>query len=135
MRNLEKGQHIFIAFQNGKAVLDSQLRPRMYTSLENAERWTPPGDKGKIEYVEYAPTFTQPNEPLTLDDLREMDGKPVWWDDGDGNCWGIVTVDADGFWAGIPFLRGRRNQVNFEYNIKLNRMKIYRRPPEGEEET
>lgn len=26
MRNLEKGQHIFIAFQGGKAVLDSQLR-------------------------------------------------------------------------------------------------------------
>ena len=72
------------------------------------------------------------NEPLTLEELREMDGQPVWWDDGDWSCWGIVTVDTDGFWAGIPFLRGRRNQINFEYNIKLNRMKIYRRPPEGE---
>ena len=74
------------------------------------------------------------NEPLTLDELQEMDGQPVWWDDGDWSCWGIVTVDTDGFWAGIPFLRGRRNQINFEYNIKLNRMKIYCRPPEGEEE-
>ena len=60
MRNLEKGQHIFIAFQNGKAVLDSQLRPRIYTSLENADKWTPTVDKGKIEYVEYAPTLTPP---------------------------------------------------------------------------
>ena len=60
MRNLEKGQHIFIAFQNGKAVLDSQLRPRIYTSLENAGKWTPTVDKGKIEYVEYAPTLTPP---------------------------------------------------------------------------
>ena len=75
------------------------------------------------------------NEPLTLDELQEMDGQPVWWDDGDWSCWGIVTVDTDGFWAGVPFLRGRRNQINFEYNIKLNRMKIYCRPPEGEEET
>ena len=23
-------------------------------------------------------TLTQPNEPLTLDELREMDGEPVW---------------------------------------------------------
>ena len=74
----------------------------------------------------------KPTEPLTLDELQEMDGEPVWWDDGYWSCWGIVTVDTDGFWAGIPFLRGRRNQVNYEYNIKLNRMKIYRRPPEGE---
>lgn len=66
MRNLEKGQHIFIAFQNGKAVLDSQLRPRMYTTLENADRWTPTVNKGKIEYVEYAPTLPQPSDkPLT----------------------------------------------------------------------
>ena len=62
MRNLEKGQHIFIAFQGGKAVLDSQLRPRIYTSLENADKWTPTVYKGKIEYVEYAPTLTPPNE-------------------------------------------------------------------------
>lgn len=60
MRNLEKGQHIFIAFQGGKAVLDSQLRPRIYTSLENADKWTPTVNKGKIEYVEYAPTITTP---------------------------------------------------------------------------
>ena len=73
MRNLEKGQHIFIAFQDGKAVLDSQLRPRIYTSLENADRWTPTVNKGKIEYVEYAPTFTPPNEPLPILVLDEPD--------------------------------------------------------------
>ena len=66
MRNLEKGQHIFIAFQDGKAVLDSQLRPRIYTSLENADKWTPTVNKGKIEYVEYAPTLTPPNEALPV---------------------------------------------------------------------
>ena len=68
MRNLEKGQHIFIAFQDGKAVLDSQLRPRIYTSLENADKWTPTVNKGKIEYVEYAPTLTQPNEWVSVED-------------------------------------------------------------------
>ena len=68
MRNLEKGQHIFIAFQGGKAVLDSQLRPRIYTSLENADKWTPTVNKGKIEYVEYAPTLTPPNEWVSVED-------------------------------------------------------------------
>ena len=76
MRNLEKGQHIFIAFQGGKAVLDSQLRPRMYTSLANAERNTPPICKGKIEYVEYAPTLTPPTEWVSVEDRlpEESDG-------------------------------------------------------------
>lgn len=26
----------------------------------------------------FEPTLTQPNEPLTLEELREMDGQPVW---------------------------------------------------------
>ena len=31
--------------------------------------------------ITHAPTLTQPNEPLTLEELREMDGEPVWVDD------------------------------------------------------
>ncbi len=34
------------------------------------------------------------NEPLTLDELREMDGKPVWCVDGSGDeTWGLVHMD------------------------------------------
>lgn len=77
MRNLEKWQHIFIAFQDGKAVLDSQLRPRMYTSLENADKWTPTVNKGKIEYVEYAPTLTPPNEWVSVYDRLPEPGERV----------------------------------------------------------
>ena len=75
------------------------------------------------------------NEPLTLEQLREMNGEPAWWDDGEGSCWGIISVDSAGMWGGIPFFRGRWRQVNFEYNIEERKMKIYRRPPEGEEDT
>ena len=81
------------------------------------------------------PTLTPPNEPLTLKQLREMDGEPAWWDDGDGSCWGIISVDSAGMWGGMPFFRGRWREVNFEYNIEERKMKIYRRPPEGEEDT
>ena len=75
---------------------------------------------------------SMPNEPLTLEQLREMDGEPAWWDDGYGSCWGIISVDSAGMWGGIPFFRGRWREVNFEYNIEERKMKIYRRPPEGE---
>ena len=82
------------------------------------------------ECVYYQPTLTQPNEPLTLEQLREMDGEPAWWDDGDGSCWGIISVDSAGMWGGVPFFRGRWKQVNFKYNIEERKMKIYHRPPE-----
>ena len=88
-----------------------------------------------IEDIHSMPTLTQPNEPLTLEQLREMDGEPAWWDDGDGSCWGIISVDSAGMWGGVPFFRGRWKQVNFKYNIEERKMKIYHRPPEGEEET
>lgn len=85
MRNLEKGQHIFIAFQGGKAVLDSQLRPRIYTSLENADKWTPTVNKGKIEYVEYAPTLTPPNEWVSVEErLPEDEARQYIEDNLDG---------------------------------------------------
>ena len=73
-----------------------------------------------------------PNKALTLEQLREMNGEPAWWDDGYGSCWGIISVDSAGMWGGIPFFRGRWREVNFEYNIEERKMKIYRRPPEGE---
>lgn len=87
-----------------------------------------------ISALEGDPTLTPRNEPLTMDELREMDGEPAWWDDGEGSCWGIISVDSAGMWGGIPFFRGRWRQVNFEYNIEERKMRIYRRPPEGEEE-
>ena len=133
MRNLEKGQHIFIAFQDGKAVLDSQLRPRIYTSLKNADKWTPTVDKGKIEYVEYAPTLTPPNEPLTLDELREMDGEPVYIvfsPDVDGEklqFWALVAVDE---WDDVYL--ANKDEWAFNYEEFLEDVEaIYRRPPEG----
>ena len=117
MRNLEKGQHIFIAFQDGKSVLDSQLRPRIYTSLENADKWTPTVNKGKIEYVEYAPTLTPPNEWVSVEDAMPPELKMVLvycgglydvagWvkDEEDKICWTCKTEPE--FWRPIPELDG-----------------------------
>ena len=85
-----------------------------------------------IDALNALSTLTPPNEPLTIEQLREMDGEPAWWDDGEGSCWGIISVATNGRWAGIPFFRGRWKQANFEYDIKSRGMTLYRRPPEGE---
>lgn len=66
-----------------------------------------------------APTLTPPNEPLIPDELREMDGEPVWFDTI--KRWGIVRVCG----YGISVLT-----KSGEYDV--TRMKFYRRPPEGE---
>ena len=65
--------------------------------------------------------LSPPNEPLTLEELREMDGEPVWVDTM--KRWGIVRVCG----YGISVLT-----KSGEYDV--TRMKFYRRPPEGEED-
>lgn len=135
MRNLEKGQHIFIAFQNGKAVLDSQLRPRIYTSLENADKWTPTVDKGKIEYVEYAPTLTPPNEWVSVEERlpEESDGMVLLTD-------GISVRTGYRNWMfrmddyPIVFVPGQKKgggEMAVTHWMKIS-APPNRRPPEGE---
>lgn len=46
----------------------------------------------------YEDTGLEPNDPLTLDQLREMDGEPVWVHslDGDGkDIWAFVDADCE----------------------------------------
>lgn len=64
------------------------------------------GDKAKVEAVNDACRLAvdalraqqeaEKNELLTLDELRQMDGEPVWVVDGDGNeMWGLVDMTND----------------------------------------
>lgn len=63
--------------------------------------------------------LSPPNEPLPLEQLREMNGEPVWVDSI--RLWGIVRVYSYG-------IRVLTKSGEFD----ITRMKIYRRPPEGE---
>lgn len=65
--------------------------------------------------------------PLTMEQLREMDGKPAYWMEDDS--WGIISVDSAGPWAGKPFFRGRKFEVNFEYDIESRGMDVYAYQP------
>ena len=65
--------------------------------------------------------LSQPNEPLTIEQLREMDGEPVWFDTI--KRWGIVKVCRDGVFV-----------LTKSGEFEVGRCKYYRRPPEGEED-
>ena len=39
-----------------------------------------------------------PNTPLTIDELRELDGEPVYLDLGDGGEWALVRLREDGIY-------------------------------------
>ena len=93
--------------------------------------------------ITHAPTLTQPaednnvptkapNEPLTLDELREMDGEPVWVEEVEH--WALIDIKKGGQWDGTPFAVWKENWAEFTYNIKYRKLHCYRRPPEGEEE-
>ena len=83
-----------------------------------------------IEDIRSMPTLTQPNEPLTLEQLREMDGEPVWIVDVGPHKWygpGWAIVDRDNC-----LVRTVKNWNAVFFESYGERWLAYRRPPEGE---
>ena len=60
-------------------------------------------------------------EALTLEELKNMQGQPVWCPDL--NSYGIIKCDTSGEWKGIPYIHGSQyfpefgTSTDFEYNI------------------
>ena len=80
--------------------------------------------------VESQPTLTPPNEPLTLEQLREMDGEPVWIVDVGPHKWygpGWAIVDRDNC-----LVRTVKNWNAVFFESYGERWLAYRRQPEGE---
>ena len=70
------------------------------------------------------------NEPLTLDELRKMDGEPVWveFQDGSGGCWGLVHITV---FTHIVFANGHFCTVGKPYYGKT--WIAYRHKPEEDD--
>lgn len=85
-----------------------------------------------IEGILSMPTLIPPNEPLTLEQLREMDGDPVWVEDV--KHWALIDIEKGGQWDGVPFAIWAENGTKFTYNVESRGLHCYRRPPEGEED-
>ena len=85
--------------------------------------------------ITHAPTLTPPNEPLTLDELREMDGEPVWGKslitDKPGEWFILRVVEMSKTW----FIACAGAEQGFGDKDTYGKTWLaYRRPPEGEEE-
>lgn len=79
------------------------------------------------------PTLTPPNEPMTIEQLRGMDGEPVWIVDIGPHKWygpGWAIVDRDNC-----LVRTAKNWNPVFFERYGERWLAYRRPPERQEDT
>ena len=89
-----------------------------------------------LRQQEHFREVTKKVEPLTLDELRQMVGEPVWCKELE--CYGIIKIETIGRFANSPFLIGVYHNfdlgasVNFEYDIKRHHFSLYRQKPEDE---
>ena len=113
-------------------VIDGDRLLRELTALSHGQVWPGWTYEGIRLLIERQPTLTPPNEPLTLDELREMDGEPVWVEEVEH--WALIDIEKSGQWDGVPFAVWAENGVKFTYNVESRDLHCYRRPPEGEEE-
>ena len=103
-------------------MIDADRLLRELTALSHGQVWPGWTYDGIRLLIERQPTLTQPNEPLTLEKLENMeDTTPVWWDQI--NSWVLVYKGNLTTWSGKHLY------------AKGSNGKFYRRPPEGEEET
>lgn len=83
--------------------------------------------------IEEAPTLTPPNEALTLEELREMDGEPVYMTfpadtENQYGHWALVGTQR---WGAVSLIYGC-GWSSYESAVETLEAKFYRRPPEGE---
>lgn len=92
-----------------------------------------------INDIRSMPTLTPLNEPLTLDDLREMDGEPVFVVIDDGieplRMWALVDYIAEEQCLTLTNNLGGRSQYYTADDLELDHITVYRRPPEREEDS
>lgn len=80
--------------------------------------------------------LSPPNEPLTIEQLREMDGEPVWIvEQPDWGHWEL-SADAEDYLANRDqdFYGLKHDDPAGRYGLHVLGWLAYRRPPEGEEE-
>ena len=63
-----------------------------FVGLTLDEAPTPDGVEFTAEFWRVSGDSVSPNAPLTLEELREMDGEPVWCINGNNGQWGLVHV-------------------------------------------
>lgn len=113
-----------------KSALIEWLRPYLHTGEPI------PADVLISDIQMMPPTLTPQNEPLTIEELRKMDGEPVWGKSlitdkpGEWFIVRIVVMSKAWFIACAGATQGFGDKDTYGTTWLA-----YRRPPEGEEDT
>ena len=116
---------------DGNKLVQSLKKHRLHILLENENDGATVFDD-IVDWIKYAPTLTPQNEPLTIEQLREMDGEPVWCKEL--KSWALIYTES-GKWEPHLILPDLSPVINFPVKTHNRTYTLYRRPPEGEEDT
>lgn len=72
-------------------------------------------------------SMQEDGEPLSLEQLKQMDGKPVWIEDV--NRWRFVSIPEAEQFKNTPFVLFRKEDVQFEWQIEDSELTVYSYPP------
>ena len=117
-------------YGNADIIALSDMMPEIYAELSFGEansltdalnRLAAYEDTGLTpeKITELKSTYAPPNDPLTLEELREMDGETVW--DARWSVWGILDT-------GLCCVFTRKGDIDL--NEALAERRLYRRKPE-----
>ena len=115
-------------------LLKHQRKVKFFGLGPDDESW---GYAVPTEIIEKAPTLTPPNEPLTLEQLREMNGEPVYVvpvnEFSELGKWCVLSVDDsdDYSCALVPGI----DCWAWRFEAYGETWLAYRRPPERQEDT
>lgn len=115
---------------------EQYLHNKFMNHGEAAKAW-----QGAMQLLHDMPTLTQPNEPLSIEQLREMDGEPVWVVYDQDAAKTTPGFDPLTLWALVEVTKnsvlltnnlGGRTAYADNQDLEWVGITVYRRPPEGE---
>ena len=120
-------------------MIDADRLLRELTALSHGQVWPGWTYDGIRLLIERQPTLTPPNEPLTLEELREMNEMPIYVvTEAYGSGWCILN------WHGVNKSYTYFSRTGTAEGMTATPLSAktygdlwtaYRRPPEGEKET
>ncbi len=119
--------------------IDKRIMLDLITEAKKTDPEAGPFSEWLAEYlVDHLPTLTPQNEPLTIEQLREMDGEPVWVESiqeqqTQPEGWCVIGIFGRGRFL-CALIPGDED-TPWELDTYGKCWLAYRRPPEGEEDT
>lgn len=110
---------------DGNGLVNSLKNMRLHILLENENNGAAVFDD-IMDLIKHEPEIhvTPKGDPLTLEELRQMDGKPVWCVDKER--YGLVSVESGGMWDGVPFFLSTENGIPMTLNVEQRGLTLHK---------